>query len=328
MVIRKITREYASHGIPLECDIYTPDDAPKDSPVFLYFHPGGLLDGNRDLIAPWLVQVCYQRKWPLISPSYRLLPQARGKGLLEDASAAYDFAQNWNTEEAGSKRRVIVGGASGGFFMAALIAHQCHPKPLALFSIQGINTFRHRFFNSSILIPDQEISHSSMAKYIAGPMQVGDMKPDESTFVLDKLTPEGAKSPNFAPPPRDPENKALSDESYRGMLYDYYTFNNSFVDLVGDVDPGYQWAKQPDARDRVAEWPKTIIFHGDNDPDVELNVSEEMRDCLGEDKVMLIVAQGQPHLFELEKFIEDDAPGMDAVRQAVAKLDEVVASST
>lgn len=61
MVIRKITQRYATHGIPLECDIYTPDDAPKASPVFLYFHPGGLVGGSRDLIAPWLVQV---RKTP------------------------------------------------------------------------------------------------------------------------------------------------------------------------------------------------------------------------------------------------------------------------
>ncbi|KAK1245996.1 hypothetical protein MKX07_005065 [Trichoderma sp. CBMAI-0711] len=305
MVIRKITQEYATHGIPLECDIYTPDDAPKDSPVFLYFHPGGLVGGSRDLIAPWL---------------------ARGKGLLEDASAAYAFAQNWNTQHGDAKRRVIVGGASGGFFMAALIAHHCHPKPLALFSIEGINTFRHRFFNSSVLIPDEEIPHAALEKHIAGPMQVGDMKPDESTFVLNKLTPEGAKNPDFAPP-KAPEQTS-SDESHRGMLYDYYTFNNSFVDLVGDVDPGYQWAKQPDAKDRVAEWPKTVVFHGNNDPDVELNVSEEMRDRLGEDKVTLFVAKGQPHLFELEKFMEDDAPGMDAVRQAVAKLDEIVASST
>ncbi|KAL6863583.1 alpha/beta-hydrolase [Trichoderma novae-zelandiae] len=325
MVVRKTTQAYATHGIPLNCDIYTQDDAPSDSPVFLYFHPGGLVDGNRDLIAPWLVQVCIQRKWPLISPSYRLLPQARGKGLLEDASATYGFAQTWDTQ-AGSKRKVIVGGASGGFFMAAIIAHSCHPKPLALFSIQGINTFRHRFFNSSVLIPDEEVSHASMQKHIAGPTQVGDMEPDESTFVLDKLTPEGAKNPDFTLPEK-PEG-APSDESYRGMLYDYYTFNNSFVDLVGDVDPGYQWAKLPDAKDRVAEWPKTVIFHGNNDPDVELNVSEDMRDCLGEDKVTLIIADGQHHLYELEKFIEDDAPGMDAVKQAVAKLDEIVASLT
>lgn len=207
--------------------------------------------------------------------------------------------------------------------MAALIAHKCQPKPLALFSIQGINTFRHPFFNSSIQTAGEEIPHAAMETYIAGPIQVGDMRPDESTFVLAKLTPDGAKNPSFTPPDY-PE--AASGESYRGMLYDYYTFNNAFLDIVGSVDPGYQWAKLPDAKDRLAQWPKTVIFHGDQDPDVELSVSEDMRDCLGADKVTLIIADGQPHLYELEKFIEDDAPGMDVVKQAVARLDEIVAS--
>lgn len=209
--------------------------------------------------------------------------------------------------------------------MAAIIAHHCHPKPLALFSIQGINTFRHPFFNSSIQTAAEEIPHAAIEKYISGPIQVGEMPPDESTFVLDKLTPDGAKNPNFKPPVA-PE-AASSDGSYRGLLSDYYTFNNAFLGMVGSVDPGYQWAKLPEAKDRVAQWPKTVIFHGSQDPDVELNVSEDMRDCLGEDKVTLIIADGQPHLYELEKFIEDDAPGMDAVRDAVARLDEIVASS-
>lgn len=59
--------------------------------------------------------MCIQRKWPLISPSYRLLPQTGPNGLLEDVSAAYEFAQKWDAPD-GLDRRVIVGGASGGKF--------------------------------------------------------------------------------------------------------------------------------------------------------------------------------------------------------------------
>lgn len=61
-MVQKITEEYANHGMSLKCDIYTDDNYPKDTPVFLYFHPGGLVDGNRDLIAPWLVQVSWSVK--------------------------------------------------------------------------------------------------------------------------------------------------------------------------------------------------------------------------------------------------------------------------
>ncbi|KAL7794401.1 hypothetical protein V8C37DRAFT_376515 [Trichoderma ceciliae] len=208
--------------------------------------------------------------------------------------------------------------------MAALVAHECEPKPLALFSIQGINTFRHRFFNSSTQTASIEIPYSSVEKCIAGPIQVGSKRPGKSTFVLEKLTADGAKNPSFTPPSH---HEVGPDEAQRDMLYDHYTFNNAFVDMVGSVDPGYQWAKLPGAEGRLARWPETVVFHGNNDPDVELNVSEDMRDCLGEDKVSLFIADGQPHLYELERFMEDEAPGMDVVKQSVARLDEIVASS-
>lgn len=56
-MLSKSTEVYADHGMPIECDIYTSSDYPKDAPVFLYFHPGGLVDWGRDCLAPWLVQV-------------------------------------------------------------------------------------------------------------------------------------------------------------------------------------------------------------------------------------------------------------------------------
>lgn len=112
-MIQKETKIYAHHGMDLTCDIYTRDKTPTDAPVFLYFHPGGLVGWGRDVIPPWLVQMCLHRNWPLISPSYRLLPQTGAGGLVEDAKAAYAFARNWNTQP-GTSRRVIVGGASGG----------------------------------------------------------------------------------------------------------------------------------------------------------------------------------------------------------------------
>lgn len=56
-MLSKTTEIYATHGLPLPCDIYAAADYPPDTPVFLYFHPGGLVDWGRDCIAPWLVQV-------------------------------------------------------------------------------------------------------------------------------------------------------------------------------------------------------------------------------------------------------------------------------
>jgi acetyl esterase/lipase len=47
----------------------------------------------------------------LISASYRLVPPIGGKELLEDVTAAYQFARKLGD---GIDRQVIVGGASAG----------------------------------------------------------------------------------------------------------------------------------------------------------------------------------------------------------------------
>jgi acetyl esterase/lipase len=55
--LTKSTHTFATHDIPLECDVYQSDDYPKSSPVLLFFHSGGLVAGGRQDIPPWLVQV-------------------------------------------------------------------------------------------------------------------------------------------------------------------------------------------------------------------------------------------------------------------------------
>jgi len=110
-MLSKTTHIYAQHGgLDIPCDVYEASDYPTSTPVLLFFHSGGLIGGAREYVPPWLVQVCFQRKWPLISASYRLLPQTGPKGLAEDAAAAYQFATNWKAPG----RKVIASGASGG----------------------------------------------------------------------------------------------------------------------------------------------------------------------------------------------------------------------
>ena len=56
-MLQKTTKEFANHGISLQCDIYADDDCSRNTPVFLYFHPGGLVAYGRTAVPPWLVQV-------------------------------------------------------------------------------------------------------------------------------------------------------------------------------------------------------------------------------------------------------------------------------
>lgn len=162
-----------------------------------------------------------------------------------------------------------------------------------------------------------------MEPFLDGPIVIGtNPEGSASTFVLDKLLPDGKKNPDWQSPTRKPVT-----EHHKGDLWDYYIHRNQWVPLVRDIDPGYEWATLPAWKDRVEQWPPTVIFHGDADVDVPLDLSLEMQRCLGEDKVEVVVVEGQPHLFELTSFIEDQGPQMDAVRKALASLTIIEYSS-
>jgi hypothetical protein len=208
--------------------------------------------------------------------------------------------------------------------MATLAAHHLHPKPIALLSITGITTFRHPFFNSSVLLTprpilEKEIHHHLTTPISVGVTQCGDS--DARSFDLEKLLPSGAKNPDFKMLSHGPQPDA--EGIPRGCLYDFYLYNNKFVELVGDVDPGYDWPVSDVERRR--NWPPTIIIQGNADVDVDMAVSTHMVDCLGPDKVRLCLAEGEEHSFEAACYLEDDSGGMDAVRFAVSVLDDVVA---
>ncbi|KAL1840233.1 hypothetical protein VTK73DRAFT_3816 [Phialemonium thermophilum] len=314
--LTKTTRVYATHNIPLECDVYEADDYPADAPVLLWFHAGGLVDGSRVAIPPWLVQACFQRKWPLVSASYRLLPQTGADGLLEDAAAAYRFAR---TLGGATERRVIAAGSSAGFFMASLIAQHLQPKPLALLSDTGIPTFDHPFFRSSHQIEDPLLSRDDADGYCAEPLSVG--QTPLSLFRLDMLLPSGARNPDVTP---------AKPVALRHRLYAYFVRTNAYGDLVGKVDRGFGWARRDPAGrrdDELADWPVTVFIQGDDDHDTPVEVCASVAEALGE-RARFCLARGQDHCFEVNCFLEDgDRPGMEAVREALGELDQAVAAA-
>lgn len=210
--------------------------------------------------------------------------------------------------------------------MASLTAHHLTPPPAALLSVTGITTFQHRFFNSSILIPPEPFTEEQIAHHLSAPLSVGTVSAsDPQVFRLDKILPTGARdtTSDFLPVKTSEDNN--SERFPRGCLYNYYLHKNEFPNLVGDIDPGYEWAKLESGQTKAAAWPPTTIIQGDADEHVDLAVSTHMVECLGESKVKLFLAKNQPHRYEATRFLEDDVAGMDAVRQAVANLEGDVA---
>jgi hypothetical protein len=120
------------------------------------------------------------------------------------------------------------------------------------------------------------------------------------------------------------ESAASNEEYPRGCLYDYYLYHNKFVDLVGEIDPGYEWVEEQSQNEKRAQWPPTVAIQGDDDDDVSPDVTKYMETSLGNDKVTVCWAKGQGHLFESAKLLDDPTESMNSVRGAVEQLDKIV----
>jgi acetyl esterase/lipase len=92
-------------------------------PLLYYLHGGGMIMGNAWSVLPWLL-----REWALtlqlavVSVEYRLAPQARYPGPVEDCYAGFTWVAAHAAELGIDADRVIIGGKSAGGGLAAALA--------------------------------------------------------------------------------------------------------------------------------------------------------------------------------------------------------------
>ncbi|CAI6338613.1 unnamed protein product [Periconia digitata] len=70
---------------------------PSDYPVLVYWHGGGFITGHRTY-APWWpkwsIEFALSRNSIIVSPDYRLLPEASGSDILDDIRAFWEWMKN------------------------------------------------------------------------------------------------------------------------------------------------------------------------------------------------------------------------------------------
>ncbi len=102
-----------------ECilDIYLPDINP--SPVFIYFHGGGLESGSKEEISEDLKQLP-NHNIALVSVGYRLYPQAKYPDFILDVAKAINFIKEYNKDKQ-LFSDIYVGGTSAGGYLAMML---------------------------------------------------------------------------------------------------------------------------------------------------------------------------------------------------------------
>ncbi|KAK1836835.1 Alpha/Beta hydrolase protein [Podospora conica] len=115
------------NDIPLSAAILTPKSLPpsttdqKKYPVIVHFHGGALIVGtNPDpaFTSQWLLTLALTTPAILISPQYRLLPEATGTDLMDDISDFWTWFRSPALPARLSPTQVLAAGESAGGYLS------------------------------------------------------------------------------------------------------------------------------------------------------------------------------------------------------------------
>lgn len=96
-------------------DVYYPDNA-QNAPVIVWFHGGGITDGNKSIPAELKKQ-----NMIVIAANYRLSPKVSCPAYIEDAAAAVAWAFKNAQRYGGDTTKIYVAGHSAGGYLASMI---------------------------------------------------------------------------------------------------------------------------------------------------------------------------------------------------------------
>lgn len=254
------TYTYKTAGdLPIKADVYrrTGDDV---RPVIVWIHGGALITGQRGGPNPEQRKRYLDAGFVIVSIDYRLAPETKLKGIVEDLQDAFKWVRAKGPElyKIDPKRVAVVGHSAGGY-LTLMSGFAVEPRPQALIAFYGYGDIDGDWY----------------------------AKPDP---FYRKTRPLVSKEDAY---------KAIGTKEIaegivkgRGDFYMYCRQNGLWPQLVAGHDP----AKEPRAFDRYCPvrnvtkaYPPTLLLHGDNDTDVPHQQSVDMAAELKK--------QGVPHEF-------------------------------
>lgn len=101
-------------------DLYYPLNS-KDFPTVVWFHGGGLVEGEKHIPEGLL-----QQGVAVVAVNYRLYPKVKAPVYIEDAAASVAWVFNHITQYGGSKDKIFLSGHSAGGYLASMVGLDKH----------------------------------------------------------------------------------------------------------------------------------------------------------------------------------------------------------
>jgi acetyl esterase/lipase len=275
-------------GHAIKADVYRPPDN-RVRPVILFLHGGALIFGDRTGIRNAQLGRYLKEGFVVVSIDYRLAPETKLPGIIEDLRDAYRWVRTDGRElfHADPKRIAVVGHSAGGYLTLSA-GYQCQPPPRALVSFYGYGDITGAWYSR----PDPFYSKEPA---------VSAEKANQS--VSDSIVTEG-------------------NEDRRWSFYLYCRQQGLWPKMVGGWDPDAEPRKFDSycpVRNVTSKYPPTLLLHGDADTDVPFEQSELMARELERRGVKhrLIRIAGGPHGFDGKA---DDPQAAQAFEAVIAFL--------
>ena len=103
-------------------DVYVPSAATGRSPVVVFVHGGGWTSGSKRQYR-FVAEALSTRGYVVVIPAYRLYPQARFPGFVEDAAQAVAWTHEHIADFGGDPAQLFLMGHSAGAHIAAMLTY-------------------------------------------------------------------------------------------------------------------------------------------------------------------------------------------------------------
>lgn len=235
-------------GLPIKADVYRTGDATK-RPVVVWIHGGALINGHREAIDRRLIDPCLAEDWTVVSVDYRLAPETRLPEVVQDVVDACVWVREQGPKLFGADpNRIAVCGGSAGGYLTLSMGHRVSPRPVALVSLWGYGDLVGSWYSQ----PSPHARHHTS-----------------------KLSAEEALRQVAGSPISDSRDR----QGNGGAFYQYCRQQGVWPRMVSGWDPHSEPQKffpYMPLKNVTADYPPTLLIHGQEDTDVPHEQSTAM----------------------------------------------------
>ena len=121
---REMTVPGGEPAVELPARLYTPDGLAAGSPLLVFLHGGGWVNGSVDSHDPLCRFLALQAGVRVLSVGYRLAPEHPFPAAVGDVDAALTYARERAAELGADPTAIAAGGDSAGGNLAAVVTHR------------------------------------------------------------------------------------------------------------------------------------------------------------------------------------------------------------